>query len=162
MMLALAAALVAAQPAAPQPPAMAPLSWLAGQWKGSGASFGSPGTADLAIAPALGGKFYELRYRVATTGARPFSFEGRAFYRPVGEAWQAQWFDSRGTTFAINGKVEGSALTSDWAGTTEKGQTVYSLREDGRLEVVDSVPGPDGKAKEFARYVYERVPPPKG
>ena len=162
MMLAYAAALIAAQPAASQPPPLAPLSWLAGEWKGSGASFGSPGTADLAIAPALGGKFYELHYRVATGGARPFNFEGRAFYRPVGAAWQAQWFDSRGTTFAIHAELNGTALTSNWAGRAEKGRTVYRLREDGRLEVIDSVANPDGTRREFARYVYERVIPPKG
>ncbi len=40
---------------------------------------------------------------------------------------------------------------------TERGRTVYRLRDDGRLEVVDSVMTGDGGAREFARHVLSRA-----
>ncbi|MDQ8756361.1 hypothetical protein RCO27_08975 [Sphingosinicella sp. LHD-64] len=146
-----ALALVAAVPAAAQD--LGALSWLVGRWQGTGTMFGAASEAALDIRPALGGKFLELSYRGGG------GFEGRAFYRPVETGgWQAQWFDNRGVTFGISGRVEGQVLTADWGSVeTERGRTVYRLMPDGRLEVTDTVATRDGGSREFARHVLTRA-----
>lgn len=156
---ALAAALLLAAPAVAQPPAapvlaepVAALGWLAGSWRGPGTMFGNPSEATLSVRPTLGGRFLEFSYRAGP-------FEGRAFYRQAGDgAWQANWFDNRGVTFPIAGRVEGRTLTSDWgSAATEQGRTVYRLAEDGRLHLSDSVRRPDGSYREFASHVLTRA-----
>lgn len=155
LLLCLVPAGAMAQPAAPH----AALAWLLGSWKGSGSFSGQPTESGLEVTPALGGKFVELSYRFRTAGQRPFTFEGRAFYRRGGEgAWKADWYDSRGMALPIVARLEGSSLTSDWGGPgTEQGRTVYRLLGDGRLEVVDSVLGADGTRREFARNIFARI-----
>jgi len=162
--LAVVGALVFASAAVAQPtgapPTTAGLSWFVGRWTGTGTSFGEPGTAQLRVQSAIEGKFVELAYELTAGGSRPFRFEGRAFYKPIdGDKWEARWFDSRGTTFPISAVVSGTTLTSDWgSGDTERGRTTYRLREDRKLEVVDTAFTKDGKEREFARYVYDRAP----
>ncbi len=142
--------------ASPEAPATQ-LGWLVGNWEGVGSSFGSPGKAQLGIQPALDGKFLELAYTVSTSGPRGMRFQGRAFYRPKGDAaWDARWFDSRGVAFDIAAKVDKSALTSDWGAGRDRGRTIYQLKDDGKLEVIDSVVSKDGSMQEFARYLYDK------
>ena len=152
---ALAALLLAALavPAAAQG-ATEPLAWLAGNWRGSGTMFGNASEAALDVAPVLGGRFLELRYRAGP-------FEGRAFYSPSQSGrWQATWFDNRGISFSIDAGVDARTLTSDW-GTAEieRGRTVYRLLDDGRLEVVETVMTRDGQSREFARHTFSRANP---
>lgn len=148
--VAAALALVAAPLVAQETSALA---WLVGRWQGTGTMFGSASEAALDIRPALGGRFLELNYRGGG------GFEGRAFYRPVETGgWQAQWFDNRGVTFGISGRVEGQVLTADWGSAeTERGRTVYRLMPDGRLEVTDTVATQGGGSREFARHVLTRA-----
>ncbi len=104
MIEAFAALALAAQAPAPD---TAGLRWLSGSWQGPGTMFGNAGTARLEVRPALGGRFLELRWRAA-------GFEGRAFYRPVGEGrWRATWFDNRGISFPIEAVLAGRTLTAD-------------------------------------------------
>ncbi len=130
-----------------------PLAWLEGRWQGSGTMFGNASEAVLDVRPALGGRWLELSWRAGR-------FEGRAFYRADGEGrWRATWFDNRGISFGIEAALADRTLTSDWGSAeTERGRTVYSLRDDGRLEVVDSVMTPGGEAREFARHILSRGP----
>ena len=144
----------AAQPpaAAPAATATAPLAWLVGRWRGTGTRVGNPTTATLEVRPALGGRFVELSYVSA-------GFEGRAFYRPVeGVRWRGEWFDIRGVHFGIDAEVAPQSFTANWGSAeTERGRTVYRLRDDGRLEVVDSVAGRNGAQREFARHLLTRA-----
>ena len=144
-----AAAMVAAAPAAAQDAST--LDWLVGEWRGTGTMFGNPGEATLSVRPVLGGRFLELNYRAG-------GFEGRALYHFVdGGRWRAQWFDNRGTTFAIEAFQIERSLRSEWGSVeTEQGRTVYSLRADGRLEVTDSVRR-DGAYRDFASHVLTRA-----
>ena len=144
-----AAGILAAAPAAAQDATT--LNWLVGEWRGSGTMFGRPSEATLSVRPVLGGRFIELSYRAG-------QFEGRAMYQFVdGGMWRAQWFDNRGTTFAIQGYQIERSLRSAW-GTpeTEQGQTLYHLRPNGRLSVTDSVRR-DGVYREFASHLFEKV-----
>jgi hypothetical protein len=144
-----AAAMVAAAPAAAQDATT--LNWLVGEWRGTGTMFGNPSTATLSVRPVLGGRFLELNYRAG-------GFEGRAMYQFVdGGMWRAQWFDNRGTTFAIQGYQIERSLRSEWGSPeTEQGQTVYVLQPDGRLRVTDSVRR-DGTNRSFASHVFEKA-----
>ena len=144
------AAALAQQPGAAHPTAA--LSWLTGTWRGPGTMMGRPSEASFTVSPVLGGRFLEFSYRAGP-------FEGRAFYRPLADsAWQASWFDNRGVTFPIAGRVEGRTLTSDWGSAeTERGRTVYRLAEDGRLHVSDSVRRPDGSYRDFASHIRTRA-----
>lgn len=160
IVLALLLCLLAA-PSTASPPAGTSLDWLLGSWSGRGAIHGRPSEAKLELRPVLGGKFLELSYRLSAEGPPNFSFEGRAFYRPVAGddgGWQADWFDSRGMAWPIAAKSEGSVLTADWGSAeTERGRTVYRLLADNRLEVVDTVRQADGRWREFARHLYQKV-----
>jgi hypothetical protein len=108
--------------------------------------FGRPSEARLEIRPALGGRFLELSYRAS-------GFEGRAFYRPVGEGhWTAVWFDNRGIVFPIAAMAGERLLTAEWGSAeTERGRTLYRLLPDGRLEVADHAGG-----RVFATHVLTR------
>ena len=141
--------LLLAVPAAAQD--IAPLAWLEGRWQGPGTMFGNPSEAVLDVRPSLGGRFLEFSYRAG-------AFEGRAFYRPDGNgSWRATWFDNRGISFPILAALAERTLASDWGSAeTERGRTVYRLRDDGRLEVVDSVMTPGGEPREFARHILSR------
>lgn len=148
-LLAVLLLLIAAPAAAQQ---AAPLAWLEGRWQGAGTMFGNASEAVLDVRPALGDRWLELSWRAGR-------FEGRAFYRADGEGrWRATWFDNRGISFGIEAALADRTLTSDWGSAeTERGRTVYSLRDDGRLEVVDSVMTPGGEPREFARHILSRA-----
>jgi len=128
------------------------LHWLEGRWRGAGTMLGNASEAVLEVRPALSGRFTELSYRAA-------GFEGRAFYRPVGDGrWQATWFDNRGVSFGIEALLSERVLTSDWGSAdSERGRTIYRLLPDGRLEVTDSVAAAGGAMREFARHVLEKA-----
>ena len=116
------------------------LEWLHGRWAGRGTVHGAPSEATLEVAPALGGRFVELRYAFATTGERPLRFEGRGFYRAEGEAWRGQWFDSTGATRSLTGTVTDATLAAQWGDTaTEQGRTTYRLEPPDVLRVTDEV-----------------------
>ncbi|MGQ0659354.1 hypothetical protein [Sphingosinicella sp.] len=164
MVRAIAAALLLAAPAAAQPPspsaqtqATDSLAWLVGRWEGIGTMFLENSLARLEVRPVLGGRFLELSYRAG--GFLGDRFEGRAFYRSVGDGrWQATWFDSRGASFPIAATLSARTLTAEWGSAeTERGRTVYSLAAGGRLEIVDSVRQPDGSYREFANHSLSRA-----
>lgn len=127
------------------------LSWLAGEWRGTGTMFGRPSEATLSVRPVLGGRFLELSYRAGP-------FEGRAFYSFVsGGRWRATWFDNRGVTFPIEAHEIERSLTSEWGSAdSEQGRTVYLLRDNGELRVTDSVRR-NGAYSEFASHVFTRA-----
>jgi len=146
---------LALQPVAAQAQTSGKLDWMIGRWTGAGTSFGAPSQSSLEVAPALDGKFVELRYQLT----KPMSFEGRAYYKvKSGNDWEARWFDSRGVIFTIGASVDGKTLTSNWGSAeTERGRTVYKLLDDGKLEVVDTALAKDGSWREFARQVFTKA-----
>lgn len=150
---------LASPAAAQQGEQRAGLDWLVGSWKGGGTHGGRPSEASLDVRPAIGGKFLELRYRVEVRPPLPFTFEGRAFYRPGdGNGWKGDWFDSRGMVLPIAATATAETLTSDWGNArTERGRTLYRLLGDGRFEVTDTVVARDGTSREFARQTLSRA-----
>jgi hypothetical protein len=150
--LELAAPASFAQPApAPAGAEAASLDWLAGRWRGEGRRGGETLAATLDARLVLGGRFLELSY---SSGG----FEGRALYRPAAGGWQGRWFDSRGVELPLRATLQGRTLTADWGdAATERGRTIYRLRDDGRLEILDSVAGADGAFRPFASHLLARA-----
>ena len=149
------ALLGAAAPA--QEPAGA-LDWLHGRWSGAGTVQGAPSEATLEVAPALAGRFVELRYAFVTSGERPVRFEGRGFYRADGAAWRGRWFDSTGAIRPLTGTVAGTTLTTQWGDpATEQGRTTYRLAAAGTLQVTDEVLRRDGRWLVFASHEMSRL-----
>ena len=145
-----AVALVATGAAAQQP---AGIDWLHGRWSGTGTVQGAPSEAMLEVAPVLGDRFVELRYRFVTAGQQRFEFEGRGFYQAQDGAWRGQWFDSTGATRPLDGTVTGSTLTTQWGNpATEQGRTTYRLEAQGTLQVTDEVLRRNGQWQVFASH----------
>lgn len=148
---ALAALLLAHQPGFAATP-----DWLVGTWNGGGQHMGKASTAELTVAPALGGRYLELRYRVIS----PISFEGRGLYLDGTQALlTGRWFDSRGMEMPLNARWDATSMIADWGGSEgEKGRTHYLLKPDGSLEVIDEVQVKDGSYRAFAKQQFKRQP----
>jgi len=142
--------------------ATACLDGLQGTWRGPGTVLNRPIVMEQTFAPALLGRFTEQRMRhLASDTASRASFEGRAFYRPVGasqpDSVSGSWLDARGVSFALAASCTGDVLSSQWLGSTERGRTVYARIAD-TLVVIDSVYPATAPAREFGRSRLVRVP----
>lgn len=157
--LAISLLIMAGSAAAQSVPATAPatdLSWLQGDWNGTGAVFGAPSQATLSAGPALEGKFVELSYRFTTSGQRVFAFEGRGFYSVAD--WRGQWFDSTGARRTLTGAIADGELSGEWGDTaSERGRSQYRRGADGTLEVIDQVLRADGQWHAFATHRFVRA-----
>ncbi len=145
---------------AQEPPVVAS---LIGDWSGSGTVTGRSAVVTMVWSREPGAAFLHLRLRnaMAASASRPAEvFEARGYYvvRPGAPA-TGTWVDSRGVIFPLSFSVTADSLTADWgAEGTERGRTVYRVRDGGILEVIDSVRGADGQYKEFGRTVLEKKP----
>ncbi|HVQ38763.1 MAG TPA: hypothetical protein VMS31_14595 [Pyrinomonadaceae bacterium] len=138
------------------------LKRLIGTWQGEGKAFGMEARMQIKWEEVLGNKFVRLSLKneMRTPTGQTQVFEGHAYYQSTAEGlYEAKWFDSRGTSFPIKGRVEDEALIAFW-GTPEQeqGKSVYRLLGTGKLEVVDSVKQKDGSWREFGRFVLVREP----
>lgn len=126
------------------------LNDLHGAWRGSGRVAGRDVVMHQSWRPAMGGAFTELvmTHRLPTDTARVV-FEGRGFYRAVGDTISGTWMDARGYTMALRGSCRDHTLSMEWSGA-ERGATHYIRHGDGTLEVVDLVDTPGGR-REFGR-----------
>jgi len=142
--------------------ASACLTELLGTWRGPGTVLGRSIVMEQRWQRSVMGAFVELQMRhfASDTSARA-SFEGRGFYRPTGanapDSVGGTWLDARGLTMGIAGACLDGTFSSHWTGRTERGRTIYSLRE-GALEVIDSVFPANGAAREFGRSRLTRQP----
>ena len=136
---------------------------LIGEWSGSGAVTGRSAAVTMVWSREPGAAFLHLRFRntMAASSSRPAEvFEARGYYvvRP-GAPSTGTWVDSRGVIFPLTFAATADTLTADWgAGNTERGRTVYRVRDGGILEVIDYVRGADGQYKEFGRTLLEKKP----
>lgn len=131
------------------------LQRLQGDWEGEGRAFGGPARLRVKWEWVLENKFLRLSLKnemSAADGAKRL-FEGQAYYRSDGaDKYVAHWFDSRGVTFPIKAKRDGSTLVAWWGSPeTEEGKSTYQLIDDTTMEVVDSVKQKDGTFREFGR-----------
>jgi hypothetical protein len=126
------------------------LARYAGQWSGNGTVLGQPSKISINWTWELNGQFLKLTFRNQMPKQ---TFEGHAYYRPVGEGrYRGMWFDNSGMFRPLDATRQGDALVSKW-GTpeTEEGQTTYRLLPDGDMEIIDLVKSKDGTWREFGR-----------
>jgi hypothetical protein len=130
------------------------LERLHGEWHGTGEVRRMAADMRMHWEPVLDGQFHRLsmQNRMTGTDGRDWNFEATGYYR-LGEdgAIAGTWFDSRGITLPLAGRVEDDALIIDW-GTAEieRGRSTYRLAGDA-LEVTDEVYGKDGNLAVFGR-----------
>jgi hypothetical protein len=136
------------------------LKKLEGAWYAKGKAFGMTADINMAWEPALQNKFMRINYRMdmQTSDGKTQVFEGTALYQPAGEkTYRATWFDSGGEMHPISATTDGMSLTSIW-GTpaTKLGKTIYALKENDSVEVIDYIQKKDGTWREFNRNVLMR------
>jgi hypothetical protein len=130
--------------AAPEePPAQGFTAQIAGDWQGGGEVSGMAAEMSMRWEPVLGGQFLRLSLenRMSGKDGRPRRFQAQAYYRVGGDgAVSGRWFDSRGISLPLQGRVDGDAMTIDWGdeASVERGRSRYRLSADA-LEVTDEV-----------------------
>ncbi|HWN07187.1 MAG TPA: hypothetical protein VNO53_08490 [Steroidobacteraceae bacterium] len=147
-------ALLAMPALAEEPAAAAFLGRLAGAWQGTGAVRQMAADMRMRWEPVLDGEFHRLSMENRMTGqdGQTWHFKADAYYRVRNDGTIAgTWFDSRGISLPLSGRVEGDAMTIDW-GTPdiERGRSTYRLTADA-LEVTDEVYTKDGALAVFGR-----------
>ncbi len=139
--------------------ATSPLVGFFGEWAGVGKMFGHEIVASLSWTPALSGSFSKihLHYR-SRDDDQQFEFEGIGYYRAdSGSRFAGTWIDSQGNIHPLMADLQNETLTTSWGTvSTELGQSVYRLLENGHLEVIDSVNDENGEWQEFGRAVLSR------
>ena len=98
--------------------------------------------------PVLDGQFQRLSMEDLMTGAdgKTWHFKAQGYYH-VGKdgTITGTWFDSRGISLPLAGRVEGDTMTIDWGtDAIERGRSSYRLTE-GTLEVTDEVYTKEGE-----------------
>jgi len=132
------AALAASSDGAGSHGAFAPavLDALVGEWRGTGALFGSDARYFMRWEPSLDGRFLELRFEIEG----PVSMESRAFYLlGAGDELRGTWIDTRGEFLDLAARATDSSLATEWTSSSETGRTVYRLVGPDAIEVCDFV-----------------------
>ena len=136
------------------PAATAFLGRLAGAWQGAGEVRQMAADMRMHWEPVLDGQFHRLSMENRMTGrnGESWHFKAQAYYRVGKDGTIAgNWFDSRGISLPLAGRVEDDAMVIDW-GTPdiERGRTTYRLTADA-LVVTDEAYGKDGGLAVFGR-----------
>jgi histidine triad (HIT) family protein len=92
--------------------------------------------------PELQNRFLVMSYNMQ---AHPVSgaaevFEGKAFYKNDGGPgrFKAQWMDSNGDVFPVEGRYDGQEFTTYWGlSDKQQGKTVYRFLDDQTIELTD-------------------------
>jgi hypothetical protein len=112
---------------------------LVGKWRAEGTLMGAPASFRLDWDYTLDKKFFKLTFENHRDGARA-SFKAEAYYRVTADSFTGTWFDNRGWTLPLKGRLTDSSLTAEWGdATTEIGRTEYVLIDGDRLRVMDWV-----------------------
>lgn len=133
-----------------------PLTYLAGQWSGSGSTSGMQAALEVVWEPALNGRYYSLQIKNQMTAenGQLYHFAGVAYYQAgEGDSLSGVWVDSQGDILPIKARLEGQTLIANWGeADTKHGRSSYHLSPGGVLEIVDEVGTKDGNYKEFGRF----------
>ncbi len=150
--LVFALALQAAQ--AEESPAAAFFAKVAGHWHGNGEVRQMAADMRMHWEPVLDGQFMRLSMENMMTGAegKSWHFKAQGYYHVQKDGTiTGTWFDSRGISQPLTGRVEGDTMTINW-GTDEieRGRSSYRLAGDA-LEVTDEVYSKEGELRVFGR-----------
>ena len=129
---------------------------LTGDWHGTGEVRAMAGDMRMHWEPVLDGQFHRLSMERPDDrrGRQDLALQGAGVLprRDGRHASPAPWFDSRGISLPLTGRVTGDTMTIDWGteASIERGRSSYRLAADA-LEVTDEVYGKDGKLSVFGR-----------
>lgn len=148
--IALSTATVAQQTAAPGFGAR-----IAGDWRGAGEVRGMTADMTMRWEPVLDGQFLKLSMEnlMSAQDGKTWHFKAQAFYRIGADgAVAGTWFDSRGISLPLAGRVDGDLMAIDWGteSSPERGRSSYRLSADA-LEVTDEVYSREGVLTVFGR-----------
>ncbi len=88
---------------------------------------------------------------------KTWHFKAQGYATSGGRPITGTWFDSRGISLPLAGRVEGDTMTIDWGtDAIERGRSSYRLAE-GTLEVTDEVYTKEGELHVFGRTHLRRV-----
>jgi hypothetical protein len=139
---------------ADESPAAAFFTKLAGHWQGNGEVRLMAADMRMHWEPVLDGQFHRLSMEDVMTGAdgKSWHFKAQGYYRVQTDGTiSGTWFDSRGISLPLTGRVEGDTMTIDWGTEAiERGRSSYRLG-DGALEVTDEVYAKEGELRVFGR-----------
>jgi hypothetical protein len=134
---------------------------LMGAWSGTGELMGRSARFEMCWDEVVGGAFVRMRfanYFVAPSGDQR-AIQSMGFYPTAAAGGKGTWVDSRGVIFALAVEPRGtSALSVAWTGERESGRTLYELRPDSSVAVVDEVLTA-GEYRTFARSTLQRGDP---
>lgn len=146
---------------AEETPASAFIEKLAGDWQGTGEVREMAAAMRMTWELVLDGQFLRLTMDNRMTGAdgNTWHFKAQAYYRIESDGTiTGSWFDSRGISLPLAGKVDQDSMTIQWgAEAIEQGRSHYRLSAEG-LEVTDDVLTKEGEWQTFGRTRLERLP----
>ncbi|WP_299670986.1 hypothetical protein [uncultured Polaribacter sp.] len=127
-------------------------------WEGKGTLIGSPATFKMNWQKVLDNNFYKLEFKnQRAVKDKKITLKATAYYKVLSDStFVGTWFDSRGITFPLKGKLSKNQLMVDW-GTpeTEVGKSLYLILESGQIKVTDFIRQKDKEFK-FAEAFYNK------
>ena len=117
------------------------LDRIEGVWNGQGNLFGKEANFEMTWEKTLNSKFFKLTFsnEFSDKEGNIRSLKSQAYYKIMdNEELEGYWFDSRGLILPLKASFADSQLTVFWGDdTTEKGKTVYTINDDGTIDVKD-------------------------
>jgi hypothetical protein len=136
-----------------QPPMVASFEKLAGDWRGSGQFRGAPMNIALSWRPAVEAAFHRLEIELTSPATSQKAFSGHAYYRRALDGLAAQWFDSTGSRYTVQARIDGPCLRAEWgASEGPVGRSSYCLEGSAALIVTDEIQDRSGQWQVFGRY----------
>lgn len=125
-----------------------------GKWVGSGTLMGNEAHFEMKWEDVLNDQFLKLTFENGFSDGS-FNMQAIAYYKLNKDGTiTGNWFDSRGTTFPLNGTFTSSSITTVWEDSgVERGRTEYKILESKEIQVIDFVLR-NGTYQKFAEAIY--------
>ncbi|WP_164118838.1 hypothetical protein [Sphingorhabdus sp. Alg239-R122] len=132
------------------------LKIFTGTWKAEGTSFGVPSKSTMVWREALDGKFYRLTYTIEMQrDDKVQAFVGHGYYQRGSS--HGFWADNGGDLHSMVTTYTGTQVSTIWGKAGGKqGRSSYTLRDDGKIEVIDWILTENGW-REFNRTLFSQA-----
>ena len=138
-----------------------PLSFLHGDWQGSGTTSGMESSIKFTWKSGFDSRFtiLQLHNRMTSDEGDVFEFAGIAYYQAADEhSLSGVWIDSQGDILELNATLEQQRLVAIWGReSTKMGRSIYKLRPDGKLEAINFIRDEQGEWQQFSRALLIRT-----
>jgi len=130
---------------------------IIGVWEGEGTLFQLKATFNMKWETNLNDKFINLTFKNSFTGTSgtETTMSANAYYHL--EQYIGYWFDSRGMILPLTFDINEHSMTVFWGDeSTEKGKTIYSIKDNEHINVQDFV-FRDNTYVLFGEATYKRI-----